>query len=245
MPLEAMEQVDLVEMAAKVVVVADVKKAFYEAEAGRELCMEVPEEDKTEQDVEEDVVGELMMAMPGTRDAANLWQEEVARWAKQEELGFARSGWNPCISWSRKLGVKMLLHGDDFMMVCGRKAAGVMESKLKERSTVTVKVCVHGEGEEREVRILNRVVRAVGGGWEYEADQRHAEIIAADLGLGEAKGVGAPGEDEAKWEEEENDDELEVQEVKGNRSVGARANYLAADMGGYTVCGEGGVPRNG
>ena len=86
--------------------------------AGREICMEVPEEDNSEEDVRNDVVGELVMAMPGTRDAANLWQEEVARWAKQEELGFERSGWNPCIYWSRKWEVKMLLHGDDFMMVC-------------------------------------------------------------------------------------------------------------------------------
>ena len=71
----------------KVVLVADVKKAFYEAVAGREICMEVPEEDKTEEDIKEDVVGELVMAMPGTRDAANLWQEEVARWAKHGGVG--------------------------------------------------------------------------------------------------------------------------------------------------------------
>ena len=40
---------------------------------------EVPEEDKTDEDREKDVVGELLRAMPGTRDAANLWQEEVAK----------------------------------------------------------------------------------------------------------------------------------------------------------------------
>ena len=55
----------------KVLVVADVKKAFYEAIAAREICMEVTEEDKTEEDWEKDVVGELILAMPGTRDAAN------------------------------------------------------------------------------------------------------------------------------------------------------------------------------
>ena len=173
-----------------------------------------------------DVVGELVMAMPGTRDAANLWQEEVARWATGGELEFKRSGWNPCIYWSRKLNVKMLLHGDDFMMVCGRESAEVMRKALMERFTVTVKVCGHGENEEREVRILNRVVRAVKGGWEYEADQRHAEMIVEELGLREAKGVGAPGEDEMKWEVEENDEELGDGEVREYRSVGGESELF-------------------
>ena len=29
-------------------------------------------------------------------------------------------------------------------------------------------------GEVMETRILNRIVRWTGSGWEYEADQRHA-----------------------------------------------------------------------
>ena len=45
------------EVASKVVVVIDVKKAFYEALAKREVAMEVPDEDKTEEDWREDVVG--------------------------------------------------------------------------------------------------------------------------------------------------------------------------------------------
>ena len=34
-----------------------------------------------------------------------------------------------------------------------------------------------GEGVVREAKILNRIIRAVPTGWEYECDQRHAEII--------------------------------------------------------------------
>ena len=79
----------------------------------------MPEKDKSEQDKRLDVVGELMLAMPGTRDAANSWQEEVARWAKG--LGFERSKWNPCIYRHEKKNTRMLIHGDDFMMVCERE----------------------------------------------------------------------------------------------------------------------------
>ncbi len=39
--------------------------------------------------------------------------------------------------------VKMMLHGDDCMMVCGRDEAAFMEVELKRRFTATVKVCGH------------------------------------------------------------------------------------------------------
>ena len=32
-------------------------------------------------------------------------------------------------------------------------------------------------GEVGEARILNRIIRVTGEGWEYEADQRHADLI--------------------------------------------------------------------
>ena len=34
-----------------------------------------------------------------------------------------------------------------------------------------------GIGEEKDARILNRIARVTIGGWEYEADQRHADLI--------------------------------------------------------------------
>ena len=55
----------------RVIVLADVKNAFYEALAKRRMCMELPEEDKSEEDKRLDVAGELMLAMPGTRYAGN------------------------------------------------------------------------------------------------------------------------------------------------------------------------------
>ena len=32
-------------------------------------------------------------------------------------------------------------------------------------------------GVVTEAKILNRIIRAVPTGWEYECDQRHAEIV--------------------------------------------------------------------
>jgi hypothetical protein len=55
----------------------------------------------------------------------------------------------------------MLIHGDDFMMVCGRGDVGFVKGELKKRFTVKVEVCGHEDGESKEVRILNRLIRAV------------------------------------------------------------------------------------
>jgi hypothetical protein len=100
---------------------------------------------------------------------------------------------------------------------------------LEKRFEIKTKVIGQGSDEVLEARVLNRVIRVGGEGWEYEPDQRHAELIVEGMGLTDAKEVSTPGEDEKKWEEEENDKKLESIEATKFRRVAARANYLAAD----------------
>ena len=57
----------------------DVSRAFFEAPATRDICVEIPAEDMTDADRRHDKVGRLRMSLYGTRDAAMNWQEEVAR----------------------------------------------------------------------------------------------------------------------------------------------------------------------
>ena len=48
--------------------------------------------------------------------------------------------------------------------------------------------------EPGSVRILNRIVTVTKDGLEYEADQRHAEILMKDMGVDEgSKGVTTQG----------------------------------------------------
>ena len=63
----------------KVIMINDVARAFFEANATRQMCIELPEEDKTPKDVKNDNVGLLQMSLYGTIDAATIWQEEVAK----------------------------------------------------------------------------------------------------------------------------------------------------------------------
>ena len=72
------------------------------------------------------------------------------------------------------------------------------------------KVLGHGAHELREARILNRVVRVTANGWEYEADQRHADLIIKELGLEEAKPAAAPGSKEEGRTKEEHSKALDI-----------------------------------
>ena len=47
-------------------------------------------------------------------------------------------------------------------------------------------------------RALNRVVRVTVGGWQMDADQKHADTIIEDSKLKEAKGVSSPCEEERR-----------------------------------------------
>ena len=63
----------------KIIMINGVSRAFFEAPAVRQVCVEIPEEDLTSAGRKADNVGHLKMSLYGTRDAAMNWQEDVAR----------------------------------------------------------------------------------------------------------------------------------------------------------------------
>ena len=73
---------------------------------------------------------------------------------------------------------------------------------------------------------MNRVVEWTEEGISYEADQRHAGIILAGLGLEEnSKSVSTPG----RKGSEELEDKLGESQANQYRGLVARANYLSQD----------------
>ena len=55
-------------------------------------------------------------------------------------------------------------------------------------------------GDDKSIKILNRIVRCGDGAWEVEADQRHAELIVEQLGLKDSRKVSTPGSDQVDRE---------------------------------------------
>ena len=106
-----------------------------------------------------------------------------------------------------------------------RKFKEIMESRFEIKTTIVG----NAAGEQKEGRVLNRILRVTEHGWEYEPDQRHADMIIEAMGLNNSKGVSTPAEEEKAWEEEANNEELGTEKATTFRRIAARANYLAAD----------------
>ena len=76
-----------------------------------------------------------------------------------------------------------------------------LRQRLEGRFEIKTKVVGLGKEESREARVLNRIIRATSAGWQYEPDQRHAEMIISEMGLEGSKSVKSPGEPESKNDE--------------------------------------------
>ena len=89
-PLEALRiicsEASTVGEKENVIMVNDVRRAFFYARALRSVWIELPAEDYSEEDQAEDNVGLLEMSLCGTRDAAQNWQHTVEEHLKS--LGF-------------------------------------------------------------------------------------------------------------------------------------------------------------
>ena len=69
----------------------------------------------------------------------------------------------------------------------------MVEGKLSQRFEIKAKVMGLKEGESREERILSRVIRVIREGWEYEADQRHADLFIQETGASKLSALSHPG----------------------------------------------------
>ena len=121
-----------------------------------------------------------------------------------------------------------MVHVDDFISSGTQTSLSWFKTKLEGRFVVKSKVIGSADDEETECRVLNRIIRRCGDGWEYEADQRHAELIVKSLDMQEAKFVTTLGEG-AKREKEEEEALLDNARAHLYRQLAARANYMTLD----------------
>ena len=74
----------------RAVMACDISRAFFHAEAGPNMYVELPEEDH---EPGKYLVGKLRTALYGTREVAAAWQKEVTRHLTQ--IGFKKGDFNP------------------------------------------------------------------------------------------------------------------------------------------------------
>ena len=122
----------------------------------------------------------------------------------------------------------VVIHGDGFTALGRDRDLDWYRRGIQERFKTKVKGRLGPEESDlKEMRVLNRVVQWGEDGIRYEVDQRHAEVIAQEMGMKEeSKGAATPG---IKSREEglEGQEELIPEEASRHRALAARANYLA------------------
>ena len=149
--------------------------------------------------------------------------------------GFLNGVASPCVFHHKEKDERIVVHGDDFTVLGPEAQLNWFREQIAKRFEVKFRGRLGPAGtDEKSIRILNRVVTWTTEGIEYEADQRHAEIIVEHLGLsGNSKSVGTPSAKRGN----ENDTALSSEEATAYRALVARANYLSQDRVdiGYVV----------
>ncbi len=105
---------------------------------------------------------------------------------------------------------------------------------MEERYEIKSEYLGPEDGLKQEIRVLNRVLRWMDHGLEYEPDQCHAELIIRDLGMDGAKPVSTPVTAETKDELEDRDKAplMSPTDATTYRALAARLNYLSLERHG-------------
>ena len=197
------------------------QQGILHADAKRKVYIKLPDED-----YEEGMCGLLKKSLYGTRDAAQNWGESCTEF--METQGFAKGKASPCCFYEPKRKLRCVVHGDDFTILGDRKHLDWFRERMKKRYPVKIRGRLGPrDTDEKQIRILNRILTWGNTGIEYEDDQRHAEIVIRELGLkDDSREVSSPAE---KRIGEHEPRKLEGAEATKYRAMVARMNYLSQD----------------
>jgi hypothetical protein len=202
--------------------VLDARKAHLHAFAARTVFTQLPPEEAAP-----GYCARLVRCLYGTRDAPKRWEAYLAE--QLVALGFAKGLASPCCFYHARLGVRCIVHGDDFVL--SGTAGALDEVKAGMHARFLLKELGRlggGQGELKELRVLNRIIRWTPLGLRYEADPRHAEILVRGV-AGTERALSAPGTHSKNFEAQSGEAELPPAVASLFRSFAARANYLAMD----------------
>ena len=214
-------------MGRKRAAVIDIKRAYFHAPSTRDVYVELPPED-----AEKGMIGKLKLSLYGTRDAAMNWA--AAYTSFMTSIGFKVGQSSPCNFHHHERDISLTVHGDDFFCVAERPRLDWLIKKIKTAYEMKSQILGPGKDEDRQVKILNRIITWERDEITYEPDPRHAEMMVKDLGLEEAKSVKTPGVKPTKKEIDDNEKRIEESRLSDNkathfRSVAARSSFLAMD----------------
>ena len=145
---------------------ADVSRAHFYAKAEREVYIQLPREDPRSND--KDTCGRLLKTMYGTLDAADRWSEHYSGILMAH--GFERGKASPCQFIHPAWGVRLIVHGDDFIMVTKRAGREKTLKVLQDHFEIKHNTAGPIQGMDKELRVLGRIATCHDWGWSLEVD---------------------------------------------------------------------------
>ena len=124
----------------------------------------------------------------------------------------------------------MLVHGDDFAAVARAAGRAFVEKTLSAVYEIKVDMAGPQAQDQKEIKILGRIISYEAGGLSYEADPGHMEAVIHELGLSGAKGAATPGV--------KDDADVSAAELLERRKGYAPPPFHIGPMGEITVPSE-------
>ena len=133
----------------------DVKRAYFYAPATRPLFIQIPAEDR--QPGDEGHVAQRNVSLYGTRDAAQNWTRTYTEFLVA--VGFRVGKGCACNFYHTGKDITLTVHGDDFTAAGSTKELEWLLVKFLAKFEITSHILGPEQGQEGEIRILNRVIR--------------------------------------------------------------------------------------
>ena len=137
-------------------------------------------------------VGRLRRWLYGMWPAASAWEEHYAANLKNE--GYERGRAAPTAFTNKETGVRVVVWGGDFTFLGRERYFKEIRAKMAEWYDIKIRGMMGPDaGDDKEIRILNRVVKWESDKLMYEADDKHVTNILFELGFDEnTKGLDMP-----------------------------------------------------
>ena len=159
--------------------VIDVRRAYFCAKAKRKVYIELPEGDGRGPGSRQ--CGLLRKSLFGTHDAAQNCECELGGFL--EEIGFRRSQGSTRLFSEEARRISASVRGDDVTVKSSREDAEWLTQKFKERYEIKTQMIGEAADLAKQLQILNRTVRWSSRGLWIEIELRHVKEVIKALGL--------------------------------------------------------------
>ena len=217
---------DIGQREVKHVMVNDVRRAYFHIAATRDLYIELLIGNTFGS--REPQLGKLHLSLYGTRDAACNRQETLP--SLLATLGFRRGIGHPSMLVRADRQIWTLVHGDDYVSSGCKSDLQWLRQQLEQKYELKSQMMgSRGLGVVDEGKVLNIILRWSEQGWQTEADPRHGDLVAEQLGVQQGKGLSTPGNDDDEDVHAGDDEELAGDDITLFRGLAARCNSMAQD----------------